>query len=239
MGTEETLERLPRPALSGARQVFTLPAIVLFWSAFGYGAFAQAAGLDWFLTGISTPVIWALPGQVVLVDQIAHGASLFTTAIAVTLTAVRLLPLTVSLMPVLRSERMPVWLQLISAHMVAVTVWVMAMTALPKVPRDQRPRFYLGLAIGMVIMSTVGTVAGHQAAAVLPAAIAGGLLFLTPLYFLFSMSKTARELSDRSAVVIGLVLGPVFHIFSPELDLALTGFVGGSLAYFGERLIRR
>jgi hypothetical protein len=40
-------------------------------------------------------------------------------------------------------------------------------------------------------------------------------------------------------MVLGLVLGPVFHVVSPRFDLVAAGVVGGGLAYAFHRLARR
>ena len=67
---------------------------VVFATFVGFGALARDVGLDLLQVVFVSATVFALPGQVVLVDQIGQGAALAATAFAVTLTAVRLLPLT-------------------------------------------------------------------------------------------------------------------------------------------------
>ena len=40
-------------------------------------------------------------------------------------------------------------------------------------------------------------------------------------------------------VVLGLILGPVFHVVAPELDLVLTGLIGGSVSFLLARYVFR
>ena len=122
---------------------------------------------------------------------------------------------------------------------VAVTVWVTSMTLLPRVPREKRVAYYWGIALGLIWMSAIATALGYRTSTLVPVEVAAGLMFLTPLYFLLSMSATARDAPDRLAIPVGLALGPVFHLLSPQFDLALTGLVGGTAAYVAARLAAR
>jgi hypothetical protein len=77
---------------------------------------------------------------------------------------------------------------------------------------------------------------GFYLAGELPPLFAGTLLFLTPMSFLVSTARNAQMLVDRLALVLGLVLGPVFTAYHIGLDLMWTGVVGGTLAYIVHRL---
>lgn len=216
--------------LRGLSYVVSVPGAVLGASFFGFGAFARESGLDLtqtiFLSGV-----FALPGQVVLADEMAAGASLAAAFLAVTLTAVRLLPMTVALMPVVRDRRTPFWQQLVVSHLVAVTAWIVAMRDLPPMPREARMAFMAGMGAGLVPLVLLFAAGGHVVAGAVPAPLAAGLMFLTPLYFLMSMLAAAREGLDLMAITAGLVLGPVFFMATPGFDLLLTGLIGGTLAY--------
>lgn len=215
-----------------------VPGMVLIASFFGFGAFAQASGFDIGLTAF-TAGIFALPGQVVLADEMAAGAGLAGAFLAVTLTAVRLLPMTVALMPLLREDKTPLWLQLVVSHFIAVSVWVETMRRLPDLPRESRVTFCLGMGLVLLPVIVLATVAGHFAAGAVPPSLSAGLMFLTPLYFLLSMLAAARQGMDLGAIGAGLLLGPIFYNYAPDLDLLLTGLIGGSLAYGVDRWRRR
>lgn len=222
----------------GMRMVLSIPGAVLFASFFGFGAFARESGLD-LVQAVFAAGIFALPGQVVLADEWATGTGLAAAFLAVTLTAIRLLPLTVALLPVIREERTPLWQQLVLSHLVAITVWVEAMRHAPALPRAARIPFFAGMGIALVPAVLLAAVCGHVAAGVVPEPLAAGLMFLTPLYFLLSMLAAAREGLDFGAIAIGLLLGPVFFLTTPGIDLLLTGLVGGSIAYGAARWRKR
>ncbi len=78
----------------------------------------------------------------------------------------------------------------------------------------------------------------------LPDWMTAALLLLTPIYFLTSVWNSARERAAHVAMLLGLVLGPVFHMLFPGFDLLLAGLVGGLIAYlihkrFGGRSVVR
>lgn len=207
------------------------PVIVVIITFAGFGALARDVGLDLYQALFVTGVVFALPGQVVLVDEIAHGAGLITAAFAVTLTAVRLLPLTFSLMPVLRSDTSPRWLELVISHIVAITLWIEAMRRLPELPRDLRLPFFAGFGFALVIGVFSATYVGFVLAGQVPAAVAAGFVFLTPIYFFVSLIATTRSEADTLALVLGSLLGPVLFAVLPGFDLFLTGLIGGTIAY--------
>jgi len=222
----------------GASRALTIPGMVLFGSFFGFGAFTRAAGLDAGQSLFVTITVFALPGQVVLVDQIAGNAGLLAAAVAVTLTAIRLMPMTVAIMPVLRGPRTPLWWQVALSHFVAVTVWIEAMRRLPDFDRELRIPYYLGIAMTLWPICMSATLAGYYIAGGVPVPVSAALLMLTPLYFLLSMMTAARERVDWLAIVAGFCLGPVFYTYAPGLDLLWTGLAGGTLAYLLGRLKR-
>lgn len=175
--------------------------------------------------------IWALPGMVVLLGAVLSGAGLLAAAFAVALSSVRLTPMVVALVPELRGPRTNRLTLYLLAHFVAVTSWVVAMETLRSVPRDLRTSYYFGLgsilvAVNMVVVAVVYLVADD-----LPPAMAAGLFLLTPMYFVTSLWGSAREQATHIAMGLGLVLGPLLHLYLPGFDLLGAGFIGGVLAY--------
>lgn len=216
--------------LLGVRCALSVPGVVLFASFFGFGAFAQSSGFG-LGHALFASATFALPGQVVLADAVVNGAGLAAAFLAVTLTAVRLMPLTVSLMPLLRGERTPLWKQILLSHFVAVTVWVETMRRIPKLEREERIPFYCGLALTLLPAILTATALGHVVAGTVPPSLSAGLLFLTPIYFLCSMLSAAQDRLDMLAIVIGIFMGPFLYRYVGGFDLLLTGLIGGSLAY--------
>jgi predicted branched-subunit amino acid permease len=223
----------------GARETPLTPPLILAMSFVGFGALTREAGLSLLHMLMMSVLIFALPGQVVLVDEMVRGATVLTAGIAVTATAVRLLPMTVALLPIIRDPGGRRWLERLTAHFVAITLWVEAMRRTPRLPRHLRAAYALGIAATLVVASSGGGIAGFLLAASLPQVFAGALLFLTPMYFLLSMLTRSRVAADWLPIVAGLVLGPLFHLAVPQWDLLLTGLVGGTLSFAATRWLMR
>lgn len=214
----------------GMRLMATTPGFVLFATALGFGALARDSGLTLGHALFLSTAVYALPAQVVLVDQLARGASIATAALAVALTAVRLLPMTVSLLPYLRDSKSGVGLKILAVHFIAVTAWVEGNRRLPSEPVATRLPFFVGIGMGMAVMTAAGSLAGYFAATGLPPVLAATLLFATPVYFLLALFLGMKNRTDVAAIAIGAVLGPVMFRLAPGIDLLLTGLIGGTAA---------
>jgi predicted branched-subunit amino acid permease len=209
---------------------------VLFATYIGIGALAHDFGFSATWVVLSTLLIWAAPAQVILISALAAGAPLLEVALAVTLSAVRLLPMVVSLLPLLKEDRTPTRRLILPAHFTAISMWVESLRLLPQIPREQRVAFCNGLGAGLLISAVSASAIGFYLAAGLPAAFAAALLFLTPLSFLISVVRNSGLLVERLAFGIGLVVGPALAAMSIGLDLLWSGLIGGTVAYGIHRL---
>ena len=223
----------------GARETPLTPMLILSLSFVGFGALTKATGLSLLDTVLMSVFIFALPGQVVLVDEMARGASVLAAGIAVTATAVRLMPMTVALLPVVRERGGPKWLEFLVAYFVAITMWVEALRRTPHVPRHLRTAYVFGIAAVLISTSTLGGVTGFLLAANVPKVFAAALLFLTPIYFLLSMLASSRVMGDVLPIVMGMMLGPLLHLVAPQWDLLLTGLIGGTASFLAVRWLGR
>lgn len=217
--------------LRGLMIAATTPGIVLFSTALGYGALARDSGLTLGHTVFLSAFVYALPAQVVLVDQLARGATAIAAAFAVTLTAVRLLPMTVALLPYLRDGKGPAWIKILAVHFIAVTAWVEGNRRLPTIPPPLRLGFFVGIGLGMAFMTVSGSAVGYLLASKVPTLLSAVLLFMTPVYFLLSLLMGMRTAPDTVAIVAGAAFGPLMYLISPGFDLLLTGLAGGTLAF--------
>lgn len=217
--------------LRGVRSAFSIPGLILASAFVGFAGLARDAGLTLAQTVFMTGIVWALPAKVVLVGAVIAGNSLPAAAFAVALSSVRLAPMVVALTPEMRTPKTPAWVLYLLSHFVAVTSWVLAMEQFRLVPRPMRTTFYAGLGgtlvLGnMLVVAVVFIVAGR-----LPPPVSAALFFLTPMYFLTSLWGSARERAGQLAMVFGLVLGPVFHLLTPDFDLLAAGLSAGIAAY--------
>jgi predicted branched-subunit amino acid permease len=222
---------------AGLNATWTSPfTYVLFGNYAGIGAISHDFGFSIAWTLVATVLVWAGPAQVILVSTLGAGASLFEVSVAVGLSGVRLLPMVVSMLPMLKRPGVRSWKLVLPAHFTAVSIWVEALRLLPAVPREGRISFINGLGTGYSICALAATLAGYYLAAKMPMLISAALLFLTPLAFLMSTLRNARMLVDRLALGFGLVLGPLFAHWQVGLDLMWSGIVGGTAAYAVHRV---
>jgi predicted branched-subunit amino acid permease len=215
----------------GTSRVLSVPGLILCTAHIGFADLAQQAGMTATQAVFMVLVIWALPGMVVLVGAVLSGAGLLAIAFAVALSSVRLTPMVVALVPELRGTRTRKLTLYLLSHFIAVTSWVIAMETVRDVPRDLRTSYYFGLGSILVLVNMVVVAVVYAIAAALPPVVAAGLFLLTPMYFLTSLWGSAREQAAHIAMVLGLVLGPVLHLFAPGFDLLGAGLIGGGLAY--------
>jgi predicted branched-subunit amino acid permease len=213
---------------AATRSVFM---VVLIGSYISIGALAHDLGFPLVWTVLSTLLVWAAPAQVILISALGTGTAPFEAGLAVALSAIRLLPMVVALLPVLRTVRTRAYALVLPAHFTAVSFWIEALRLAPALPRENRIAFANGLGVGLVTAAVVATTAGYHFAGVLPNAIVAAMLFLTPMSFLTSAIRGARLLSDKAAYVIGVVMAPLLAYEQVELDLLWTGLIGGTAAY--------
>lgn len=224
----------------GARAAFSLPALILMAAFVGYAGLARGSGLTLAETLVMAGLVWALPSIVVLTGAIASGLGIIPAAIAVALASVRLMPMTMAMMPMVKVPgKTKTWQLLYISHFVAVTAWVFAMHNLPKMPREGRLPFFAGFSTTLTSAVTTVTGIAYLLVDEMPTVIAGGLFLVTPIYFVCSLWGAARLSSDKVAMIFGLISGPFFYLYLPGLDLLWTGLFAGTLAYVVTRVKRR
>jgi predicted branched-subunit amino acid permease len=212
--------------------------MVLFAAFIGFGGLASDSGFPLGPTLLGAFLIGALPSQLLIVGGYAAGSPPLAIAFAVLLSAARLLPSTVTLLPFLRG-RGRLLPQLFASHFVAVSVWIESNRLLPSIPPLERLPFYFGFVTVITIGSTISALIGYLLAGQLPHALAVGLLFLTPISFLLALMRNSRDLVDYLSLIFGLVLAPLFAQFGGKLDLLWTGLAGGAAAWLIHRLRRK
>jgi predicted branched-subunit amino acid permease len=215
----------------GLLVAFSVPAAVLFATALGFGALARDGGFSLGHIAFMSFSMFALPNQVVLVDQLARNETLVAAAFAVTLAALRLLPMTITIVPLFRGTRRRPLFEFLAAHFVAITPWIEATRRLPGLAADLRLPFQLGLGLSIAGVMLLGSLAGYVLAVSVPPAVSAALLFMNPLYFLLSLLATSQARMDFLAIVLGCTLAPVLFLVLPGFDLLATGLVGGTLAF--------
>jgi predicted branched-subunit amino acid permease len=216
----------------GVRSVAsTVLTLVLFATYLGIGALAHDThfSLGWVLA--STALVWAGPAQIILISTLGSGATVVQAAIAVTVSAIRLFPMVVSVLPMMRTPRTKRRHLVLATHFIAVTLWVECFRLLPQVPRERRIAFAHGLGTGLVSVCLVANAIGYSLAANLPQLFAAAVLLLTPLAFLLSTARNCRQLADILALVLGLALFPLAATLHTGVDILISGVSAGTIAY--------
>lgn len=221
---------------AGMRDAAFGPAWLVGVSLASVGALAHDVGSPAWLAALSTPLVWAGPGQLIFFASMGAHAAPLAILTATTLAAVRFVPMVVSLLPRVRGPKTGLISQLIASHFIAVTVWVETMRRAPALPVEARMTYMYGFAFSCVSIATATTWAGFWLAGSLPGPVAAALLFISPIYFVCSLARGAREAMDWAALWLGLILAPFMQNWiGGGLDLLVTGGVAGTAAF----LLRR
>jgi predicted branched-subunit amino acid permease len=209
----------------------TVLTLVLFATYLGIGALAHDThfSLAWALA--CTLFVWAGPAQIILISTLGSGATVLQAAIAVTVSAIRLFPMVVSVLPMIRSPQTKRRQLVLVTHFIAVTLWVECFRLLPQVPRERRIAFTHGLGVGLVSVCLVATTIGYSLAANLPELFGAAILLLTPLAFLLSTARNCRQLADILALGLGLALFPLVAMLHTGLDILISGVSAGTIAF--------
>lgn len=216
----------------GAREAALGPAWLVGVSLASVGTLAHDVGASAWLAAASTPLVWAGPGQLIFFASLGAHAAPLAILTATTLAAVRFVPMVASLLPRIRTPRSGLVAQLVASHFIAVTVWVETMRRAPALPAESRMGYMFGFATSCMAISTATTLAGFWLVGLSPGPVAAALLFISPIYFVVSLARGARETMDWAALWLGLILAPTFQsLIGGGLDLLVTGTTAGVGAY--------
>jgi predicted branched-subunit amino acid permease len=196
---------------TGIRDAAGAPAMVLFAGMVGFGAMGKTNGMDAWFTGATSFLMFALPGQVVLLEM--------------------------AIIPQFhekdRNHRLYA-----SVHLLAMTAWAISMREFQAMEAKHRLSYFVGLGLLCWLISIPATILGYFLAGMVPAAITLGLVFINPLFFLLTFTEV-KPWINRIAIGLGFVLGPFFFILDRDTSLLTTGLVAGTAAYFFDRKVLR
>ncbi|HEX2726846.1 MAG TPA: AzlC family ABC transporter permease [Beijerinckiaceae bacterium] len=220
-------------AWRGVRDALSLPAWVVGCSLLGVGSLARDAGFPAGAAVLSTVFIWAAPAQAIFFASVAAGTSLPAIGLAICLSSIRFLPMTLAILPLMRRPGQSLVTLIAAAHLVAVTTWVEGLRRMPAMPPPRRLPYFFGFALACIGVSATTTFIGYFLVGALPIPLAAGLLFLTPVFFSVSLVAGARGVGDWTAIVLGFLLAPAGNVvLGKDFDLLAAGLIGGTAAYF-------
>jgi predicted branched-subunit amino acid permease len=235
-----TLPPLDSPQWQGSLRAFswglrataaTILSAVLFVTFIGIGALAHDSHFSMLWAIMSTVLVWAGPAQIILVSTLGSGLTILQAAIAVTVSAIRLFPMVVAVLPLLRTPETKRRQLILVAHFTAVTLWVECYRFLPHVPRERRIAFVHGLGSGLMLVALVATIVGFLLAANLSQTFGAAVLLLTPLAFLFSTARNSKSLADGLSLGLGLAFYPLAAMLDSGVDILVSGVAAGTIAF--------
>jgi predicted branched-subunit amino acid permease len=213
------------------RDAVGFPSITLLASMTGFGSLVHESGLPFAMAIAATVGIWGLPGQLALVEMHVAGLSAFFVILGVALANARFLPMVVSFMPLMNEAESKSRWDFALVQMLSINSWAAGLKRFPEIEKRSRRRYYIVFAVICMSAGTLGTVIGYFGVGFMPRPIALGLIFMNPLFFAVLLAGVQSRPS-MIALVVGAPLGVMFHLVVPDLDLLLTGVVGGTLAFW-------
>jgi predicted branched-subunit amino acid permease len=219
------------PWRSGLLEAVRAPLFVLGIGYVGFGSVARSHDFGLAQTLLSTVTIWALPGQLILVEMHSLSAPMLATVFAVMLSAARFLPMAVTLLPQLRTPALAPWRLYAAAQMLAMSSWAVTMRRLPTLAPADRLPFYVSFGLTMGIGCAGFTAIGYLLATQLPAQVTLAFVVSNPIYFLLLLTADLRLRLQRLALAAGAIAGPLAHLVTPEWSVIVGGVVGGTVAF--------
>ena len=207
------------------------PAIALGCCFIAIGALLKNLGFNIQESVFSTMLTYALPGSLVMAESLLVGASLLNIFLAVWFVNARLYPMAVSLFPLMMHKSQPKWKYYFSCHFIAVSAWLIMKSNYKKIPKEYRIDYWIGIGSATVSVSVVGTFIGFYFSEYMNKDMMIGLAILNPVYFLCMMVGASKTIQVILSVSLGIILGPIIYLFSPEWSILLAGVIGGTIAY--------
>jgi predicted branched-subunit amino acid permease len=224
----------------GLRQALMGPAFYVAISLMGVGSLAKAAGFPVGAAVLSTLLVWAGPGQLLFFGAVIAKTAPPAIALAVSLSSVRLLPMCLSVLPMLRGKHTKLAKLAFAAHFIAVTVWAESLRRLPEIERPNRFPFFFGMAFACMGLTAFSTALGYWLLESLPKPLGAGMMMLSPIYFLATTARSARSGADWLSMLAGVLLAPLAVTYvGGGFDLPMLALVGGGGAWLVGYYARR
>jgi len=220
--------------LRGVGDAFSMPFFMVLASMMGFGSLARDSGLSFGVSVVSSATVWGLPGQVAFAELFAVGAPVLAIMLASSMANLRFLPMSLSMLPLFRGGKRAWRWRYLLVFMMSINTWALTLQNGPSMAQELRFPYYMGLCITCMIGGLMGTALGYHLSASLPFYVTVSLIYLNPVYFIFLFS-TVRHRNCILALMFGALLGPLFHLISPEWGLPFCGVIAGSAGYWIDR----
>ncbi|BBM88453.1 hypothetical protein COTS27_00132 [Spirochaetota bacterium] len=200
---------------------------------FFYGTQANLSGMSLLETFLAATIVYAVPAQLILADQAIIRGSVLSIFIAVLLVNMRLLPMTMAVIPKIKSRFMP--LNIINAHFIALTTWLGFLQLDPELdnyPVINKAHFYFGLGVSLWTIAWIMAVLGYLSQGVVSTEVQLAFVYANPLYFLLLILGQTRNKQNFLPIILGGLLLPFLALLSLQWSVILSGLIGGTVAFF-------
>ena len=221
----------------GVGDALSMPFFMVLASMMGYGSLARESGLSLGVSVVSSATVWGLPGQVAFAELFAVGAPVLAIMLASSMANLRFLPMSLSMLPLFRTDQRAWRWRYILVALMSINTWALTLRHGPAMPQDQRFHYYMGLCITCMTGGLIGTALGYLLAVSFPFFVIVSLIYLNPVYFIFLFSGV-RHRNCILALLIGALLGPLFHLISPDWGLPFCGIIAGSAAFWIDKRMK-
>jgi predicted branched-subunit amino acid permease len=204
------------------RESIGVPSMVLAAGYLGFGALASGSQFPLWAALLSTVTIFALPGQLAMLEMSIAGSAAVMIVITVSLTAARFVNTSRADAASPRPNR---WRIGAAVHLLAMTGWTASMRRCPGLPPGERLPWFVGFALTNWVCCLVATAVGYALADSLPPLVRQGLVFVGPLYFVLILTGETRTRHGVLALACGAVAGPLIHLASPQWSVMLGGLM--------------
>lgn len=203
------------------------------FSFFAYGTQSRVADFSFLEHFLSTSVFYAMPAMLAMVEGTIRNADLFSIALAVFIINIRLIPMTMAIVPSIRSKSE--WKNILSIHFVAMTTWITYLKWHLDIDKKRKTKFYFSLAVALWVIANAMGAMGYFVAGLVGQKLLTAFIFSNPLYFLCLLLEQTKKKDIFLAIGLGSILMPISYYFFPDAAVLITGFMGGTLAFLISR----
>ena len=206
----------------GIRDACGIPLIGLALSMFTFGAYLKTSNFSILQTFLSTFFAFALPGQFVMAETLISGGNLINVFLAVLLTNARLFPMTIHIIPTLKSTKISGWKYYVICHFIAVTAWINYIAIYKRININYRYYYFFGLGGTLWLGSVISTVLGFLFSFIrerlfsCAASRAQKIVFVIWLILVIAWNFGYPEASPLEDVFVAVVLA-IFNVFLRKL----------------------
>jgi hypothetical protein len=221
--------------MTGLRDCLVAPGWGAFAAMAGFGAIAGQADVSLSVAWTLLFGLWSMPGQVAYLELHDTGIGPIALIGAVTVANIRMLPLTIASIPLLRDGGGVRPADFLLAQLNSVTAYVQLADMAERIPdRPRRARHFLGFCVGTLILTGPATAIGYVLARSLPIIPLQAMVFLAPLYVLLLAGRSGKA-NVIISVAAGALLVPIAHLVSPAWGIVGGGTLAGSIAFLVTR----